>query len=135
MAARENGYCTSFILMLAQLDWEGIEGMSHFPRSISLKGGDWEGEMRGRGLGGSCFLGRLEDCGLSVPPGVTGATGAWGTFASRGYWGTFLVFFFLIWQCMKLATKEATTRTPENRQESMRREKSTTIPIEMRTKG
>ena len=43
-----------------------------------------------------------------------------GTFASRGYWGTFLVFFFLIWQCMKLATKEATTRTPENRQESMR---------------
>ena len=66
------------------------------------------------------FLGGLEDCGLSVPPGVTGAPGAWGTFASRGYWGTFLVFFFLIWQCMKLATKEATTRTPENRQESMR---------------
>ena len=46
--------------------------------------------------------------------------GYWGTFASRGYWGTFLVFLFLIWQCMKLATKEATTRTPENRQESMR---------------
>ena len=35
--------------------------------------------------------------------------------APRGYWGTFLVFFFRIWQCMKLATKEATTRTPENR--------------------
>ena len=102
MAARENGYCTSFILMSAQLDWEGFEGMSHFPRSISLWGrGGREGvRVEGRFSG---RVGRLRSIS-----------------ASRGYWGTFLVFFFLIWQCMKLATKEATTRTPENRQESMR---------------
>ena len=87
MAARENGYCTSFILMSAQ-DWERFEGMSHFPCSISLWG-SWEG--KGLGLG---FLGGLEDCGLSVPsggywagallpPGVTGAL-SWFSFSSSG---------------------------------------------------
>ena len=106
MAARENGYCTSFILMSAQLEWERIRGnepLSPFQFTVGGKG-------LGLGLG---FLGGLEDCGLSVPPG-----GYWaGALLPPGvYWGTFLVFFFLIWQCMKLATKEATTRTPENRQ-------------------
>ena len=67
-----------------------FEGMSHFPRSISLWGG-WEGKGLGLGLG---FLGGLEDCGLSVPPegywagpllppGVTGAL-SWFSFSSSG---------------------------------------------------
>ena len=73
MAARENGYCTSFILMSAQLDWEGIEGMSHFPRSISLWGrGGREGvRVEGRFSG---RVGRLRSIS-----------------ASRGYWGYWCV--------------------------------------------
>ena len=47
MAARESGYCTSFILMSARWDFQGV---SQFPRFVSLLG-----------FG-------LEDCGLSKRP-------------------------------------------------------------------
>jgi len=85
MAARESGYCTSFILMSARWDFQGV---SQFPCFVSLLG---FGLRKG-------WAGRLRS--VKAPP--------------RGYWGTFLVFFFRIWQCMKLATKEATTRTPRS---------------------
>ena len=92
MAARENGYCTSFILMSAQLDWERIRGnepLSPFNFTVG-----WLGR-EGRGLGGlevrfSGRVGRLWSVSASrgvtgalLPAGVTGAL-SWFSFSSSG---------------------------------------------------
>ena len=70
MAVKENGYCTSFILMSAQLELEGIQGDEplspfHF-HCVGLWVGGGVGVGKGTGWKGRVgFLGgRLEDCGL-----------------------------------------------------------------------
>ena len=71
MAVRENGYCTSFILMSAQLELEGIQGDEPLsPFQFHCVASGWVGGCLGVGKGTGWkgrvdFLGgRLEDCGL-----------------------------------------------------------------------
>ena len=82
MAVRENGYCTSFILMSAQL--EGIQGdepLSPFHFHC------WEGDrVEGEGGFSGWKVGRLRS--------VSESRGYWGHFCLRGLLGHFLGFLF-----------------------------------------
>ena len=66
MAVKENGYCTSFILMSAQLELEGIQGDEPLSPFHFHCVGLWVGVGNGTGWKGRVgFLGFwLEDCGL-----------------------------------------------------------------------
>ena len=92
MAVKENGYCTSFILMSAQLELEGIQGDEplspfHFHCVGLWVGGGWEGDrVEGEGGFSGLLVGRLRS--------VSESRGYWGHFCLRGLLGHFLGFLF-----------------------------------------